>query len=274
MKLRIILICAMTLAFATGCSGFGKKVRSFLGGEDPEVSLAQNQKKSKQKFSDNPNLGLKSGERNYRRYTVAEFEKEQGLTEDRSGSLWVMEGQGSYLFSDNLQRNVGDLINVELDGNPRSQLSTKVGVLKKLMEKGKKKREIASVNAAPGGPAPAANPTPAPNNPAAQPGAAGTAAVPNPNAPPGAQVVKEDDEKEEELNADFTVDLVPSRIVERLSDGSYRVRGVQAFMIGKKEHRVIMTGIVRPGDISNDRISASKVLEPRFDIVGLKKELR
>ena len=65
--------------------------------------------------------------------------------------------------------------------------------------------------------------------------------------------------------------VVPTRIVELLKDGNYRVKGDQPFMIGKREYKVIVTGIVRPADFDDAGISAEKLLDPKFDIVSLKR---
>ena len=72
-------------------------------------------------------------------------------------------------------------------------------------------------------------------------------------------------------DAPFNVESVPTRIVEVLRDGSYRIRGTQDFMIGKREYRVIVTGIVRQEDFNEDGISADKLMDSQFDIVSAKR---
>ena len=42
-------------------------------------------------------------------------------------------------------------------------------------------------------------------------------------------------------------------------------------MIGKREYKVIVTGLVRPEDFNDAGISAEKILDPQFDIVSSKK---
>ena len=64
---------------------------------------------------------------------------------------------------------------------------------------------------------------------------------------------------------------VPTRIVEQLKDGSYRVKGMQPFMIGKREYKVIVTGVVRPEDFDDAGIDSSKLLDSQFDIVSSRK---
>ena len=72
-------------------------------------------------------------------------------------------------------------------------------------------------------------------------------------------------------DANFDVKNIPTRIVERLVDGNYRVKGSQGFMIGKREYRVIATGVVRADEFTESGVPASKLLEPRFDIVSAPK---
>ena len=57
----------------------------------------------------------------------------------------------------------------------------------------------------------------------------------------------------------------------RLVDGNYRVKGSQPFMIGTREFKVIVTGIVRAEDFNEEGTSASKLLDPSFDIVSSRK---
>jgi flagellar L-ring protein precursor FlgH len=68
--------------------------------------------------------------------------------------------------------------------------------------------------------------------------------------------------------ADFAVKSVPTRVIERLVDGNYRVRGTQPFMIGGREYRVSVTGIVRAEDFNDEGISSTQLLDPKFDIVS------
>jgi flagellar L-ring protein precursor FlgH len=190
----------------------------------------------------------------YRRMNRQRFEEEADVKAD-AGSLWVMEGQGAYLFSQNQMRMVGDLLNVKIEGAPRSQLQTKTKVISSLLARleAPQQRGLASTGAAPAPGAPAAAP-------AADPAAAGKAdeAAAKPGDAP-------------KNDGPFNVTVVPTRIIEQLKDGSYRVRGMQPFMIGKREYKVIVTGVVRPEDFDDAGIEAAKLLDPQFDIVSSRK---
>jgi flagellar L-ring protein precursor FlgH len=84
-------------------------------------------------------------------------------------------------------------------------------------------------------------------------------------APTGATDKK--DEKEEPLE----IGAVPTRIVERQPDGNYRIKGSQPFMIGKREYKVIVTGLIRPEDFNDEGVSSQKLLDPQFDVVSIRR---
>ena len=176
--------------------------------------------------------------------------EEQSHLGEQSGSLWVPRGQGAYLFHQNNRRLIGDIINVEMDGNPKEQVEKKVKVIDKLVKdlaekktmrriiarkkrrlrrKGSK-RKVASLKK--------------PKRPKDAPGSA----------------------------AQFDVKLVPTRIVGILTDGSYRVHGDQDFMIGKRDYKLVVSGIVRQEDFDDEGISAETLLDPKFDIVKAKRK--
>ena len=245
LQLSLILLIAFGMS---GCSSLGKSLRDFISGNKDDQQ-PKSYSGGPTKYSDNDNVASKS-DRQYKRMNRQKFEDESDLKED-AGSLWVMEGQGAYLFSQNQMRMIGDLLNVKIDGGPKNQLQTKVKVISKLLERLESPlRGLASQQAAAGAP-PAAAEKPA--EPAAGEAAAGGAAKPADAGPA------------------FAVQVVPTRIVEQLKDGSYRVRGMQPFMIGKREYKVIVTGLVRPEDFDDAGIEAAKLLDSQFDIVSSRK---
>src|SRR5690606_26806234 len=137
--------------------------------------------------SDNENMRVNT-ERQYKRMNREKFEEEADLRPE-AGSLWVMEGQGAYLFSQNQMRMVGDLLNVRIEGSPKTQLRTKVRVIARLLERLESSRGVstrAPASARPGDPR---QPAPGAANPAApgqtgQPGADGQpAATPDGQTP-------------------------------------------------------------------------------------------
>ena len=249
-----ILVLFFAVAASSGCASIGKTLKGWMGGSDDSGQA----KVTTPKYSDQENLRV-SNDKQYRRMNRQKFEEDADLKAD-AGSLWVMEGQGAYLFSQNQMRMVGDLLNVKIEGSPKSQLQTKVKVISKLLDRLENPpvRGLASQTPAAGG---GSQTSPAPG---AQPGANGQPAAGAEGAVAGAEQAKGD-------SSPFGVQVVPTRIVEQLKDGSYRVKGMQPFMIGKREYKVIVTGIVRSEDFDDAGIEASKLLDPQFDIVSSRK---
>lgn len=235
--------------------------------EDPENS---DKSLTTPRFSEQDNVRYGT-ERRYRRMSKDRFEDEAEVAAG-AGSLWVMEGQGAYLFAQNRTRLVGDLLNVRLDGAPRTQLQMKTRVIAKLLERLERPERSESVRAPTGV---AAQPGAPAQPPAPQPNQAPAAAAPGQGEqagqqPPGA-VAQAPTPPSPRPETSFSVERVPTRIVEVLKDGSYRIKGSQEFMIGKREYRVIVTGIIRPEDFDEGGIEAEKLLDPQFDIVSNKR---
>jgi flagellar L-ring protein precursor FlgH len=243
------LVLALT---GMGCANFGHRMKGFLGGAPP----ADGTRTLPQKYSEQNNAGFEV-KRQYKRMTRGRFEEESQLGGE-VGSLWNMEGQGSYLASENLVRVVGDIVNVKVDGAPKRQLETKTAVITKLLRKLNVRSAVVR--------APAASPEKDGKGKTPAKKAAGNTAPENTEVADAKAVEEEDDLGD----SSFQVDIVPTRIVERLADGNYRVKGTQAFMIGKREYRVIVTGIAKSQDLNDTGIEASKLLDPQFDIISKK----
>lgn len=217
--------------FAQGCASFGQSLKAFLNGEPQQAEPKVQAKKT---------VGKVDKTKNYKRMDHQTLQEKSNLGAE-AGSLWVERGQGSYLFAQNTNRLIGDLINVEIDGQPKKQIETKVGVIQNLLDQIKAQTEQRQL---------ASEENPATAGAPAAPSAAG-------GKDQGAQK--------------FDIKTVPSRIVEILKDGSYVVQGDQIFMIGKREYKLIVKGIVRQEDFDDQGISAETLLDPNFDIVTHKR---
>lgn len=242
--IKLVILCILSLQL-TACANFGRKLKAMINGKS--AAQPTQQKPKSPSYSSNENYAYQGVPRRYKRMTQAKLEAENKIN-DEAGSLWVDEGQTSYLFAQNNQRLVGDIINVEINGTAQRQLNTKVDVIQKLI---KAQRDRAARIAAA-----------ARKKPGTQ-----SSTTSQPNAPSGAG--KQDAKKEE-----LAVKEVPSRIVETFPDGSYRIRGSKDFMIDRTEYKVIVTGIVKPADVADSRVESDKVLDGKFDIVSLRRSLK
>ncbi len=256
-RFNFILVMSLILFLPglVGCASFGQKVKAFLSGKPPPQQAAV--KPQMVKFSENDNM-VGGPRRQYKRMTRGRMEDEAFLNSN-AGSLWVMEGQGAYLFSQNIVRMIGDPIGVVMEGEPKEQLQAKVDVIGKLLAKLENRAAARLRNPA------SQDPQAAVANPTGQ--APGQDAATN---PPGAAANQA--QTPEPAKTDFNVRTVPTRVVERTVDGNYRVKGSQPFMIGPREYKVIVTGVVRAEDFNEEGISATKLLDPKFDIISMRRK--
>lgn len=277
---RLYLVLFILIGTA-GCSSFAplRELFSTEGSKGGEKGNLETKTRDDQvRFSENPNIGA-FNERRYRRVTRKSLEEESEVG-SRAGSLWNTEAPSSYLFSQNKLHREGDLLSVKVEGNAKGQVDAKIQVIKKLLAR----LDIVptQVDGPSSAPAPvpvgsnrdpaAATVNPPAEDSASNSGAGGNGATSLPSTKPTASTnaVKANVEDEGPIN----IEAIPTRVTERMSDGNYRVKGSQSFMIGKKEFRVIMTGLVRPEDFSDEGISSNKLLDPQVDVVSLRRSMQ
>lgn len=212
------------------------------------------------KYSENSNMAPPT-DRNYRAMTRARMEEESELNA-QAGSMWMMEGQTSYLFTQNKIRREGDSMSLKLEGAGMKQVENKVSIIRSLLKKLETQQKAAEEAAK------AAKLAEQEQKETADRGPASTVEKATEKKVAAAEPVK--DEKEEKIDLK-EIESIPTRITERMSDGSYRVRGSQTMMIGKREYRVIATGVVRQEDFNDNGVSSSKLLEPQFDVILVKR---
>jgi flagellar L-ring protein precursor FlgH len=242
-----------TILTQSGCASFNRKLKAWLGGDS--ASEPAKQASTLTKFSESPDV-TPPVKRQYKRTTRESLSEESAL-DAKSGSLWVMEGQGAYLFAQNPVRLIGDPLAVTLEGDPRDQLNSKVTVIKKLLAKIEERQKARL------------------RGPAGEEKDA--------DKEDDSDAKKKDKKKDaqagnkqepaQEAATDLSIKNVPTRIVERTLEGNYRVKGSQPFMIGTREYKVIVTGIVRAEDFNDEGIPASKLLDPKFDIVSARQKV-
>lgn len=215
----------------SGCASFGRTMKGLVGGSTSPQS----------KTKKTTVVGKVDKKKKYRRVDHGSLQEKSKLGE-KSGSLWIERGQGSYLFTQNTNRLIGDLVNVEISGHPKKQIETKVKVIQDLIDRIKAQTEARKLASRSG----------------KKDGKDAVVAAPKPKT-------------KKKSNEKFDVKIVPSRITEILKDGSYMVKGEQPFMIGKREYKLLVKGIVRQEDFDDQGISAETLLDPNFDIVTNKR---
>lgn len=250
MKLIVVFTLALWL---TGCAGFQKWFGENIS--DPVTALTQ---EPPLKYSETPQAGVLQ-DRQYKRMTRSRMEEESEL-QSNAGSLWVMEGQTSYMFAQNKMRREGDATNIKLEGMAMKQVETKANniktLLKEIEEEEKRRKAEENGTAQPLATKEGEKPQDGTREPAA------AAAAPKP--------VAAEKPKEEKLDLS-DVQSIPSKIVERMQDGNYRIKGSQPFIIEKKEYKVIVSGTIKPEDFSDEGISSAKLLDPQYDVVSIRR---
>lgn len=221
--------------------------------------------------------------------------EEESMLGETSGSLWVTRGQQAYLFTNNNQRLLGDLLTVKLEGYPKEQIQTKMNTISKLLAEilGEQKQEIEFKNLElkkkinPDGVP--ATPAPTPVRGLATAPAADTSLTDEEQAEQNAETAKirndivfnnktlkkigDESEEIEKLKTaqDLPLKSLPTRIMEIQKDGNYKVRGESPFMIGKREYKLLVMGTVRAEDFDEQGVSAEVLVDPTFDIISEKK---
>jgi flagellar L-ring protein precursor FlgH len=237
-----LFVMIYSLILLSGCATMNE-FWSRLTEKPPDAVVTEDSDGGSIRYSENPQMSVPSN-RQYKRMTRSRMEDEADIG-SQAGSMWVMEGQGAYLFAQNKARREGDALNVKLDGPSLKQVETKVNVIKKLL----KQLEEQELQNAAGGLA----------------SAEGDAT----RAPAAAKPEEKKDDSKEELAA---IQQISTKIVEKLPDGNYRVRGAQPFMIGKREYKVIAAGLVRPEDFNDEGVSSMKLIDPQFDVVSIRRK--
>lgn len=248
------------------------------------------------KYSTEPNYAPVS-DRDYRQMTRQKMEDESALNAG-AGSLWVMEGQTSYLFAQNKQRRTGDPTRIKIEGAALKQLETKVSTISELLNQLEEQRKQAELdqkkleedkktddakklrlaeiekekdNILSNGLA-GADPTAEAIQRLAEANVNKRmpAAIGDPKAKKDEKPVASTQKKEEKPDLK-DVEFIPSRIVEKTPEGMYKISGQQMMTIQKRPYKVIATGMVRPEDFDDQSINSGKIFEPQYDIIHIKK---
>jgi flagellar L-ring protein FlgH len=214
--------------------------------------------------------------------------EDESMLYEQSGSLWVSRGQSSFLFANNNQRLLGDLLEVRLEGYPKEQIQTKVNVIAKLLSEilNEQKQEIKVKQEELKKQMTPENQELREQERVESRGLASLFGTPEEEAEAGpdpAMVLKQQEkelkkigDEEDEIKGlskskEFPIRSVPTRIVEIQKDGNYRVRGEQPFMIGKREYKLLVMGTVRAEEYNEKGMSAESLLDPVFDVISEKK---
>jgi len=226
-------------------------------------------------------------DRQYKRMTRERMEEESALNSS-AGSLWKMEGQTSYLFAENKHRREGDPTTIKLEGAALKFVENKAQVVgelltqldeqKRIADEEERKAEAEKMRLAQ---------VEAEKKLRAERIAKGEIVV-DPLDEQQANVEAKNDgdfrmpastkpapvavKKTVEEKIDLKdVENIPAKIVERMPDDTYRIRGQQYITIKKKPYKLIATALIRAEDFNDGSVSSNKLLEAQYDLVHVKR---
>jgi flagellar L-ring protein FlgH len=216
--------------------------------------------------------------------------EEESMLYEQSGSLWVSRGQSSFLFANNNQRLLGDLLEIKIEGYPKEQVTMKVNTIAKLLAEilNEKKQDIKLKQDEIKKQMTPEYQQEQEDIKAESRGLASIIGLDNeePEAPTGPtpeqqlkdqdKALKNIDEEEQDIKGlakskEFPIRTVSTRVMEIQKDGNYRIRGEQPFMIGKREYKLLVAGTVRAEEYNEKGMSAEALIDPVFDIISDKK---
>lgn len=253
----------------------------FFGFDAPkEEVITKNEvvKEPLTKYSDVSNFAPAS-DKNYKRMTKERFEEDSELHAG-AGSLWVMEGQTSYLFAQNKKRREGDPSTLLVQGMALKDVQMKAFAIKDLLielenqkkeaEAKKKKEEDAKLRLAE---IDKERKSILLKNEADNEEAAQVLAEQRIDSRKPASVAVAEPPKDPALDKiDFKeIEQVPVKITERLPDNQYRVAGQQFLTIRNRPYKLIVNGTIRGDDFMDQTFSSERMFDGNFDLVHLKK---
>ncbi len=225
-------------------------------------------------------------DRQYKRMTRKKMEEESELYSS-AGSLWKMEGQTSFLFAENKHRREGDPTVIKMEGAALKLIESKVAVVQDLLkqlENQKQKAEADAVKAEVE--KMRLSQIEEEKKLRAQKIARGEIVI-DPmdeqlkdlsaaseksdlalRKPAGVEVAKNEAEEKIDLK---DIESIPSKIVEKMSEDTYRIRGQQFLTIKRKPYKVIATALIRAEDFKDGGVSSSKLLDAQFDLIHIKR---
>lgn len=282
-KLQIV-VSLLVLTLTGGCATVD---RFFKSSDSPTVDPVTGQvapqipvEPELETYTQNSQL-VPAVDRNYKRMTKARMMDESDL-QAGAGSLWVMEGQKSYLFAQNNKRQEGDPTAIKVEGTAMKQVQLKVTTIQELLveleeqrrqaEEDQRKQEAEKKRLAEieiemqkimDGETP-------PEETVAREQATKAVDARKPASDPAPKPAPVKEAKVDMKD----IEMIPSKIIEKVDGGMYRVSGTQVLTIKNRPYKVIATGLIKSDDFNDLQVSSNKLVDPQFDVVHIKKDER
>jgi|GEM_PF-478422 len=226
-------------------------------------------------------------DRQYKRMTRKKMEEDSELYSS-AGSLWKMEGQTSYLFAENKHRREGDPTTIKIEGAALKLIENKVAVVSDLLrqlenQKLKAEEEQQKSEAETQRLAQAEEEKKLraeriargeivvdPMEELEQMEQNKTTALKTAEDRKPASTTNSKATKDEKIDLK-DIENIPSKIVEKMSDDTYRIRGQQYLTIKKKTYKLIATALIRAEDFNDNGVSSNNLLDAQYELIHLKR---
>ena len=181
-----------------------------------------------------------------------------------SGSLWSTNGQTNFFFSKNKTRSAGDLLNITIEGDLLRDLAAEV---KRTLSAEERQNELALLAAAPraasGGGKGAAKSGPDAKGDSKSDTIKQSAAAPDEEGRFSMAQVDLSEAIGVKAGDQFLVE-----VVERFSNGNYKIRGTKRLSYRGTTKLMTLIGVVRGADLSDDdKVNSGKLYEYRLEVV-------
>jgi len=258
--IAISLVSLIVFIFSSGCSSSLLALKKQVGGEDvikEEARLSREEakrQKSQLKIKSRDNVNIYEEEVAFDDSSLKKRKSYNPLDDQPtfSGSLWQNSGQQNYLFSKNLEKNIGDLLTVNLEENTKKQLSDEYEAIyvnestdnqrSKYIKKLLKEKDSFS--------------------------RAEVKKLLKKSAQYSEKLTKQNKAPKDSKKRILNSDEITARVVDVLSNGSYKIQGVQRLVISKKPYKMILAGLIRSSDISpDDSVNSGKMVDTKINFV-------
>lgn len=169
-----------------------------------------------------------------------------------SGSIWEQTGQQNFLFSRNMQKNVGDLVTIKIEDKTKKQLTDEYEAEYINITTQKEQGQYIS-------------------NLLGEKDTYSRAEV--------KKMLKKSAKNSEKLsskkkasksgkNRILSSDEMTARVVQLMQNGSYKIQGIQAITLSKKPYKMILSGLIKASDIEpDDSVLSSRLINTQVKFV-------
>lgn len=170
-----------------------------------------------------------------------------------TGSIWEQTGQQNFLFSRNLQKNVGDLVTIKLEDKTKKQLTdeyeAEYTTLASQKEQGAYIKNLLGDKTSYS--------------------RTEVKKMLKRSAKNSEKLAKGKKASKSGKSRILSSDEMTARVVQLMQNGSYKIQGVQAIKLYKKPYKMILSGLIKASDIEpDDSVLSSRLVNTQVNFVN------